>query len=147
MTTRAGGPTRASRTRSGRVDEGALYRALSGQGSRLDQSGGRPRVSTCPDQDVANRRQPANSHVDDESAGEVGQGLPVEPAVGCGWVIVAGDERHGRGLAPVSYWQAGIGRDADACRHARDDTEGDSLGDGGVRPPPPLGRRRTGRPP
>ncbi len=74
------------------------------------------------DQGPADRGEPGHAHVDDQGAGEPGEGRPVEPA-GASRVIVAGDEGDGRGRFAVRDGDARIGGRPEAGRHPRHDLE------------------------
>ena len=69
---------------------------------RGDRRGSVARIAwICLIQRGFNPVEPRHAHVDDQGAGEAGQGRPVDRGLGLLGVFVAGDERDGRGGVAV----------------------------------------------
>ncbi len=80
-------------------------------------------VATRRGQALGDQRQVLDPHVEHERAGKCGERGPVERGLGLLGILVAGDERDGRGVVAVGDRDPGVGRDGDAGRHARNDLE------------------------
>ncbi len=121
---RLGGGVRGRRQRG---LDGPLVRP----GRVLDDGDGRLLAPSGGEEPLGNRRQVAHAHVEDERV-DAGQGVVVDGRLALGGVLVAGDERDGRGASPVGQGDAGVAAGGDGRRHAGDDAEGDAGGRQGV---------------
>ena len=103
-------------------------RALARQSAAGDHGRRLLRVAPCRAEPLGDQREVADAHVEDERAGEAGQGVPVEHRLLLAGILVAGDEGDGGRSIAVCHGDARVGRRGHARRHARHDLEGDARG-------------------
>ena len=73
-----------------------------------------------------------DTHVEDERAREAGQGVEIESRAELLFLLVAGDERYGRGLVALRNAQSGVASRRERGRDAWNDLERDAGGRQGV---------------
>ena len=96
---------------------------LPGPGAAFDRRRGLRRVAPAGDQRRRVLAQPFDPHVEDERAGEGGEGVPVESRLGLLRVLVAGDEGDRGGVVAVGDRDARVGGGRDAGGDAGHDLE------------------------
>ncbi len=106
----------------------ARHGPLPRPGAAFDRRRGLLGIAPAGDQRRGVLAQPFDPHVEDERAGEGGEGRPVERRLGLLGILVAGDEGDRGGVVAVGDRDAGVGGRGDPGGDPGDDLELDPGG-------------------